>query len=46
MINDLRTQVDWKIQISMAVNIFSSKDSNETRTMPLKRDNIELMIDN
>ena len=30
MINDHKTQGEWKIQLTMAVNFMSSKDSNET----------------
>ena len=41
-INDLKTQGDWKNQLSMAINFMSSKDTNETRTS--KSDDIEIMI--
>ena len=30
----------------MTINFSSSKDSNETRTMHIKSDNIEIIIDN
>ena len=43
-INDLKTQGDWKNQLSMAINFMSSKDTNETRTMNSKSDDIEIMI--
>ena len=35
-----------EIQLTMAINFISSKDSNETRTMHTKSDNIEIMIGN
>ena len=44
MINNHKTQVEWKIQLTMAVNFISSKDSNETRTMDSNIDNIETLI--
>ena len=34
----------WKIQLTMAINFISSKDSDETRTMHTKIDNVEIMI--
>ena len=34
------------IQLTIAINVFSSKDSKETRTMHTKSNNIEIMIDN
>ena len=41
-----KTQGEWKIQLTMAINFISSKkDSDETRTMCTKSDNIEIMID-
>ena len=33
MINDPKTQGEQKIRLTMAINFFSSKDSEETRTM-------------
>ena len=30
MINDRKTQGEWKIQLTMAINFISFKDSNET----------------
>ena len=33
-------QSKWKIYLVMAINFTSSKDSNETRTMYTKSDNI------
>ena len=35
-----------KIQLTVAVNFISSKDSNETRTMHSKSNNIEIIIGN
>ena len=35
---------EWKIQVTMAINFISSKDSKETRTMHTKSDNIEIMM--
>ena len=49
IINDNKTQGEWKIQLTMEVNFISSKDSkdsNETRTMHTKSDNIEIKIGN
>ena len=36
MINDLKTQGEWKIELTMDVNYMPSKDSKETRTMHKK----------
>ena len=44
MINDHKTQGEWKIKLTMAINFFSSKDSKETRTMYSSSDNIEVII--
>ena len=45
MINDHKTQGEWKIQLIMAFNFISCKpDSDETRIMHTKSDNIEIMI--
>ena len=38
------TSSEWKIQLTMAINFISSKDSDETRTMHTKSDNVEIMI--
>ena len=46
MINYHKTQGEWKIHLTMTINFSSSKDSNETRTMHMKSDNIEIIIDN
>ena len=44
IINNHKTQGEWKIQSTMAINFISSEDSEETRTMHSKSDNIEIMI--
>ena len=46
MINDHKTQSEWKIQLTMQINFISSKDSEETRTMHTKSHNIEIMMGN
>ena len=46
MIDELKSQSEWKIQITMAINFFPSKDSNETCTMHAESDGIEMMIGN
>ena len=38
------TSGEWKIQLTMAINFISSKDSDETRTMHAKSNNAEIMI--
>ena len=43
IINDHKTLGEWKISLTMAVNFFSSKDSEEIRTMHSKSDNIEVL---
>ena len=40
------TASEWKIQLTMAINFISSKDSDETRTMHTKSNNVEIMIGN
>ena len=39
-----KTQSEWKIQLTSAINFISSKDSDETRTMHAKSDDVEIMI--
>ena len=36
---------EWKIQLTMSIKFISSKNSNETRIMHTKSDNIEIMMD-
>ena len=38
------TSSEWEIQLTMAINFISSKDSNETRTMHIKSNNVEIMM--
>ena len=40
MINQHKTQGEWKIQLVIAIGFMSSKDSNETDTMHSKSNNI------
>ena len=45
IINDHKTQSEWKIQLTAAINFISPKpDSNEIRIMRIKSNNIEIMI--
>ena len=46
IINDHKTEGEWKIQLTMTIDFMSSKDSEETRTMRTKNHNIEIMIGN
>ena len=46
MINDHKTQSEWKIQLTMQINFISSKDSEETRTMNTKSSNIGIIMGN
>ena len=39
-----QTQSAWKIQLIMAINVISSKDSDETCTMHTKSNNVEIMM--
>ena len=38
------TSSQWKIQLTTAINFISSKDSDKTRTMHTKSNNVEIMI--
>ena len=45
IINNHKTQSEWKIQLSVAISFISSKpDSDETHIMHTKSNNIEIMI--
>ena len=44
MINNDKTQNEWKIQLTMQINLICSKDYKETQTMHSKSDNIECII--
>ena len=39
-----KTSSEWNIQLTMAINFVSSKDSDETRTMHTKSNNVEFMV--
>ena len=43
-ITEHKTQSEWRIQLTMAINFISSKDSDETHTMHAKSNNVEIMI--
>ena len=45
MVNNFMIHGEWKIKLAMAIKLFSSKDSEETRTMHTKNDNIETIIE-
>ena len=44
IINDHKTQGEWKIQLTMTINFISSKVSDEIRTMHTISNNIQIMI--
>ena len=44
IINDHKTQGEWKIHLTMVINFFSAKDSEVNRTMYSPSDNIEVII--
>ena len=44
IINDHKTLTEWKIKLTMAINFFSPKDFEETRTLYSSSDNIEATI--
>ena len=46
IINDHKAQGERKNQLTLPINIISSKDSDKTRIIYTKRDNIEIMIGN
>ena len=37
------TSSEWKIQLTMAINFLSSKDSDETRTVHTNDNNVEIL---
>ena len=43
-IKERKTSSEWKIQLIMQVNFISSKDSDETRTMHAKSNNVKITI--
>ena len=46
IINDLKNQSEWKIQLTIAISFFCSNDSKEISTIRTKSDNTEIMIGN
>ena len=46
IINDHKAQSEQKIQLTMTINFFSSKDSEETHIMHTNSDNIDIMMGN
>ena len=44
IINNLIKSDTWKIQITIAIDFISYKDNDEEHVMHLKRNNIEIMI--
>ena len=44
VINHLKNSDPWKVQLTIAVNFISSKDTDEEHEMHSKSDNIEIMI--
>ena len=42
IITDLQNSDTWKIQLKIAINFISSKDSEEERIMHSRSDNIQL----
>ena len=44
IINDHKSQEEWEIHLTMVIDFFSSKHSEETCTMRTKSDNIEIMM--
>ena len=46
IINDHKTQGEWEIHLTKAINFFSSKNSEEIHTMHSKSDNMKILIGN
>ena len=46
LINYHKSEEEWKIKLTLAINFMSSKESEETRTMHTKSHNIEIMMGN
>ena len=44
IINDHKTQGEWKIQLTVSINFMYSKDFDETDTMHTESDDIEIML--
>lgn len=45
MINDLKTKDEWNIQLSIAVNFFSCKNTSQAHVIRSKIDNKKIMKD-
>lgn len=45
MINDLKTEDEWNIQLSIAVNFSSCKNTNQRHVIHSKSDNKKIMKD-
>ena len=43
IINEHESKDEWKIEINMSINLISSKDSNEVKTMHTTSDNVDIM---
>ena len=41
---DYKTQSEWKIQLTIKINFISPKDSEETRNISTKNDNVQIMM--
>ena len=41
-----KTQGEWKTKLIISINFISSKDSDETRSMHTKSNNIEIIMGN
>ena len=46
IVNDHKTQGEWKIQLTIIITFMSSDNSHEIRTMHTKSTNIEIMMGN
>ena len=44
IINDHKTESEWKNKLAIAIDFISSKDFEDTRTMNSKSDNMEILI--
>ena len=44
VVNDHKTQGEWKLQLTMSISFISSEDSDETRTTDKKSDDIKIII--
>ena len=43
-VTEHKTEGEWKIHLIMAISFICSKDSDETRTMHTKNNNVEIMM--